>query len=561
MVSVTEAFSIALSFHEANDLENAESVYRQILHVDPTNSSSLNNLMVIIGYEAMIPLYEAATAFNPSYLEGHMRLGNIYRWMERPDDAIICFDRVVRLDPSNFEAIYNIAFLLQAGGYLDEALYYCKWLLLINPQHADSLNSLASSFQKCGRIDETIVCLELLRQNHPDNQDVHLRLFVHYLSKGRIDEAASSLERLVELQPDSINVHQRLISLYQEHERYEEMERACRRIISAGPASLYFFALTTLGFYLEGQEHRHDDAIALYDGAISLVPGHAFADTRRRLLLIRRSWGQPPAAVKRQPGPYITMSGLGNNGRFGNQVIQYAFLRVYAHVHGLAWETSYWIGRDVFGLDDPYISEKLPTIQQKDMDYSSVAGLSPDLVANKDISGYYFFSARAYAPHKAFYQSVFTFSQKARHVVEPVLEQLRQQGNTVVAIHVRRGDLCSGPFWVVPEDFYLEWLNELWPTLEKPLLFIATDAPEIATAFAAFSPLTGADFALPPPGVEFLVDYAVLIDADILATANSSFSYTAALLNKRCRLFVQPCPTQRKMVAYDPWDDASDGSL
>lgn len=560
MVSVSEAFSIAVSFHEANDLVNAAGVYRQILSVDPCNTSALNNISIIVDQDEAIQLYKAAVAFDPAYAEGYLRLGHYYKTLNLPSDAISCFDRVVRLKPDHIEALYNLAVVLHGCGYVDEAIAYYGGVLAAAPWHADALYNIGLAFQDRGRLDEAIVCFEQILRGQPDRPELILRLFALYQALGRIDEAVASLERLIALQPGSVDTHQRLIYLLQDHGRFEELETACRRILSSGPPALYFAALTMLGMQLE-QNNRHDDAVAIYDDAIRLVPGHAFADTRRRLLLIRRSWGPPPAPAERRPGRRITMSGLGNNGRFGNQVIQYAFLRVYAHVHGLGWEAADWIGRDVFGLDDPYISEKLPVIQQRDMSYASVAGLSPELVADKDISGFYFFSALVYAPYKDFYQSIFAFSEPARRIVEPALAQLRQRGDTVVAIHVRRGDLRTGPFWIVPEAFYLEWLTELWPTLDKPVLFIATDEPEIAAAFSAFAPLTGADFPQPPPGVEFLVDYAVLIDADILATANSSFSYTAALLNKRARLFMRACETEPGLVAYDPWADPSDGAL
>lgn len=45
---------------------------------------------------------------------------------------------------------------------------------------------------------------------------------------------------------------------------------------------------------------------------------------------------------------------LGTNGRFGNQLLQYAFLRLYADGHGLSCQTADWIGRDLFDLDDPF---------------------------------------------------------------------------------------------------------------------------------------------------------------------------------------------------------------
>jgi hypothetical protein len=44
---------------------------------------------------------------------------------------------------------------------------------------------------------------------------------------------------------------------------------------------------------------------------------------------------------------------LGRLGKFGNQLIQYAFLRIYAHRHGLGVETPRWVGQKIYGFSDP----------------------------------------------------------------------------------------------------------------------------------------------------------------------------------------------------------------
>ena len=453
MVSISEAFAIALSLHQAGNLADAELVYRQIIAADPDHTGALNNLALIVGGEEAIALLGRMAAVRPDNADGFVTLGSRLKEMGRLDEAISCFDRALVL------------------------------------------------------------------------------------------------------KPDLSNIHLALISALQVRGRFDEMEAACRRVLTAGPYDIYFSVLGLLGSYLE-QRNRADDAIAFYEQASRLAPGNAYPETRRRLLLIRRQWGPPPAPAVRSLGPYIAMSSLGNNGRFGNQVIQYSFLRTYAHVHGLGLEVPDWIGRDVFGLDDPYIGTPLPFLKQADIGFSHrdrLEDIAPDRLVGWDLIGGFNQSSSAYRPHQDFYRSLFTFSEPARRVVDPVLAELRRRGGTLVVIHLRRGD-HRGLFWIAPEAWYVQWLEALWPTLERPVLFIATDEPELAAQFTAFSPLTGADFPAPPAGVEFLVDYAVMIEADILATSNSSFSDSASLLNRRARLFARPARERDGLIPYDPWD-------
>ena len=49
----------------------------------------------------------------------------------------------------------------------------------------------------------------------------------------------------------------------------------------------------------------------------------------------------------------VTMTSLGRNGGFGNQLFQYAYVKLYALRHGLTAKFPYWQGRELYRLADP----------------------------------------------------------------------------------------------------------------------------------------------------------------------------------------------------------------
>ena len=84
------------------------------------------------------------------------------------------------------------------------------------------------------------------------------------------------------------------------------------------------------------------------------------------------------------------MLSLGQNGRFGNQLLQYAFVRFYAQQHDLIAEFPDWIGRDIFDFDDPFPSAKLPSLNEADADlFGSLQGRTGQVFAGRDINGYF----------------------------------------------------------------------------------------------------------------------------------------------------------------------------
>jgi hypothetical protein len=130
---------------------------------------------------------------------------------------------------------------------------------------------------------------------------------------------------------------------------------------------------------------------------------------------------------------------------------------------------------------------------------------------------------------------------------------LRSRGRTLVAIHLRRGDFAGGRFWVAPEAWYLDWLASVWPALDRPVLYVATDDAAVIRQFAAYAPLRDSDLAVPLPGAEFLIDHRMLSSADLLAVSNSSFSVSAAMLNSRAVATVRPDRGAGGLRPFDPW--------
>ena len=73
------------------------------------------------------------------------------------------------------------------------------------------------------------------------------------------------------------------------------------------------------------------------------------------------------------------MTRLGSYGRFGNQLLQYAFVRLHAKEHNLIAEFPDWIGRDLFDLDDPVPSASLSQADEKEFDVSdALSGARPN---------------------------------------------------------------------------------------------------------------------------------------------------------------------------------------
>ncbi len=130
--------------------------------------------------------------------------------------------------------------------------------------------------------------------------------------------------------------------------------------------------------------------------------------------------------------PVLTMSSIGQLGRFGNQLFQYAFLRICAEKSGArVVECPPWIGQTLFGHNDAPISKRLPpAIERSDVGknlFDYIPEFIPYLekladakssrvgsevletgLANVDLWGFFQFQTRCLKPHQQFFAHCFS---------------------------------------------------------------------------------------------------------------------------------------------------------
>jgi len=323
--------------------------------------------------------------------------------------------------------------------------------------------------------------------------------------------------------------------------------------LGPGPASLSEWIAAGDSLRARG---RIGEALSAYEQARALVPGHALPFTRDACLRLEELLGPAPSPVVTAPSSArVQMSNLGANGRYGNQLLQYAFLILYARRHGLMAEVPDWIGRHVFGFADPLPSRTRPVISENDLDlFGALRGEVEPAPRDCDLSGYFCADTRLWGPVATDFRRLFAEPvAQIRHRLESALAHLHARGRTLVAVHLRRGDFGYGRFWIAPAGWYLDWLRRLWRDLPDPVLYVATDDPQAAEPFREFQPLLSRDLDAGPDPLPLLLDHFLLARASHLAISNSSFSFTAAMLNDNLKVAVRPHPDARQLVAFDPW--------
>lgn len=109
--TIIQACQLAVQHHQAGRYEAAESIYNQILQVQPDNIDALH-LLGMINYQrgkndAAINLIQRAIAINPKVARFHDNLGNVYKSLGAFDSAAACYKRAFSIDHKHSPAYNN----------------------------------------------------------------------------------------------------------------------------------------------------------------------------------------------------------------------------------------------------------------------------------------------------------------------------------------------------------------------------------------------------------------------------------------------------------------------
>jgi hypothetical protein len=305
------------------------------------------------------------------------------------------------------------------------------------------------------------------------------------------------------------------------------------------------------------------------------------------------------------------MACLGRAGQWGNTLMAYFALKAFAEAQAMVAEVPRWIGQDLFGWLDPPTTQTHPVVLYDMVSELCQEGHHPavtaSLVANRarqlrstgrrlvvvrdpavfdrpdpcvpatgvDLEGPYILHTRHLSRHRALLHRIVQPVPALEECLDAGWRDLRSRGGTVIGVHVRRGDFDvkfshQGFEFVAPMHWYRSWLEELWPRYERPVLFVASDSlPRVLPALSRYHPITIHDLrvafppafqnlGLPPTHLQrdagFFLDWGLLTRCHALAISNSTFSFTASMVNASASVFARPDPQARSLVPFDPWD-------
>lgn len=207
-MTINETMELAYRLQNEGKTDQAESLYKEILKVQPDNVSAYYNLGIIFQDkeqldEAML-CYKKALQLNANFADLYFNLGVIFHNKGLFDEAINNYQKALELEPNSSDINNNIGAALKDKGQLDEAMLYYTKALDLAPYYDKAYNNLGIALAEKGEHDKAIIYFQKALQINPYFADAANNLGNILKEKGRIDQAVKYFEKAVRIDPNLI---------------------------------------------------------------------------------------------------------------------------------------------------------------------------------------------------------------------------------------------------------------------------------------------------------------------------------------------------------------------
>src|SRR5262249_25594537 len=166
----------------------------------PEAAPSPEQPVVVRRYEYQFPAKGAPG--NREVAQKYVLEGNVAHKAGRSAEAMAQYQKATEVDPSSYEAQFNLALTAYGVGYWDETLSACERTLALRPESVDARYWFAAALREAKFPQDAADQLLIILQDHPDDSRSHLSLAKLYA--GQLNQPQLAREhyaRVLDLSP------------------------------------------------------------------------------------------------------------------------------------------------------------------------------------------------------------------------------------------------------------------------------------------------------------------------------------------------------------------------
>jgi tetratricopeptide (TPR) repeat protein len=179
--------------------------------------------------------YNKAIKLNPNYADPYSNLANVLCQLERHKEAIINYNEAIKLKPNYAEAHYNLGLALMVLGDYPEADKHLNTTIQLDPKSSEVYYNLSLTSQKLGKTEQSELNLRKALELRPDFMDARYKLGLLLYSSSNYVEAQKEFEKLIVLQTTNTEFYCNLGVILQQVGHLTKAEASHRRALKLDP--------------------------------------------------------------------------------------------------------------------------------------------------------------------------------------------------------------------------------------------------------------------------------------------------------------------------------------
>ncbi|MEW6381748.1 MAG: tetratricopeptide repeat protein [bacterium] len=185
-------------------------------------------------YDQAILCFQKIIQVNPDNTAAHVNLGRAYQEKKLFDQAEASFKTALSLNPDDIDALNQLGLIhYQRGSYdlaLDEFRHALVWA-----EYPEIYHNLSIACDKLGKKDEAMTAIEQALRIDPNYAEAHTQAGNLFLSQANLDKAAAHFETAIRIDSQNTSAYHNLGLIYGSQGKPDLAIQYCRQAISLDP--------------------------------------------------------------------------------------------------------------------------------------------------------------------------------------------------------------------------------------------------------------------------------------------------------------------------------------
>jgi tetratricopeptide (TPR) repeat protein len=279
----------AVKFHQDGLLADAEKLYKKVRKSDPKNIIALQLLGVIAAekkdFALSLNFFSRAISLQPSYADAFYNRGNVYKTLQRYNEALSDYQSTIELNPCNFRPYFSRGNIYRELGEFAKAIPDYTQSILLGCDDPEVYCNRAVILEDLGQLDGALSDYDMAVDRSPKNPDILTNRANLLMKMKCYNQAILDFNKLLSDKPqEQAFLNNRGICL-RELCKFDLALKDFNSILAISPSNIE--ALNNRGILLKRMRRPHE-ALTDLDKALSLDIALCNNDENRPKILSNR---------------------------------------------------------------------------------------------------------------------------------------------------------------------------------------------------------------------------------------------------------------------------------